>query len=151
MAAAPTDYEETDFAFVRDLFVDWTPDPMPSAAWAGIVQENGALTPDPEPTGKTEAPTVYAAWTLTYDTLDGDYEGKSAPVRYGRLTVARYTEPGSRKGALRKLRAALLNRLAQANALDGPIGFDLQGSKPVAVGFVGGGWFVENLVVPFAG
>lgn len=147
--ASASDFEESDYAFVRGLFPpDWTPDPLPSTAWRGIVQENGILDPNPAPTGRMESPTVYAAWKLDYDDFDGCYEGDVAPVRYGRLTVARYIEKGARKGPLRKLRTAILDKLADAP--DDPLGFNVQQARSVAVGYVGP-WFVENLVVPFAG
>jgi hypothetical protein len=143
------DYEETDYAFVRGLFPpDWTPDPMPSAAWRGIVQENTAIDPDPAPSGRMEAPTVYAAWKIVYDEIEGDYEDEGAPVRYGRLQVARFIEKGARKGPLRLLRRAILRQLA--GAPDEPLGFDIQAARSVTVGYIGP-WFVENLDIPFAG
>lgn len=147
--ASAEDFEELDYAFIREQIFhpSWVPDPVPSEAWRGIVQENRALVPDPVPTAEGP-PTVYAAWNIVYDEFEGDYEGQGAPVRYGRLTVARFIQKGASKGPLRKLRAAILKQLGSAP--DEPLGFDVQQARTVTVGYVGG-WFVENLVVPFAG
>lgn len=145
-------YEETDYAFVRALFppgwLPWEPGETPFASWCGIVQENSAIVPDPAPTGRMETPTLYAAWKIVYDELEGDYEGGGAPVRYGRLQVARFIEKGTRKGPLRRLRAAILRHLMDAP--DDPLGFDVQAARTVTVGYIGP-WFVENLDIPFAG
>lgn len=142
-------FEDEDYAYVRGLFEGWTPDPMPSPNWLGIVQENSALDPMPTPSGKTEAPTVYAAWTMDCDDTEGDYAGEQAPCRWGRLTVACFTEPGARKGALRKLRNAIRKLLDAED--DGILAFDLQNAKVLRVGEVAGGWYVENFVIPFVG
>ncbi len=144
------DFEELDYAHVREQIFpsDWTPDPLPSEAWRGLVQENSYLVPDPAPTGRLEAPTVYAAWKLDYDDFESDYGGEGAPVRYGRLTVARFIEKGAKKGPLRKLRTAILRRLLDVP--DEPLGFDVQKARSVTVGY-SGPWFVENLVIPFCG
>lgn len=143
-------FEEGDYQFIREHIFPpgWTPDPLPSDGWVAIVQENSYLTPDPAPSGNMEAPTVYAAYKLEYDDFESDYGGQGAPVRYGRLTVARFLEKGAKKGPLRKLRTAILQQLQEAP--DEPLGFDCQAAKSVTVGYVGG-WFVENLVVPFCG
>lgn len=143
------DFEDDDYEFVRELFEGWTPDPLPSDKWRGIVQENSALDPAPTPTGKMQAPTVYAAWTMDVDETRGDFSGSQAPCRWGRLTVACFTEPGARKGALRKLRKAL--RALLDAQVDGALEFDVQNAKTQRVGEVAGGWYVENFVCPFVG
>ena len=143
------EYEEEDFRFVKRLFDEWVPDPLPSDNWRGIVANNGALVPPPVPTGKPEQPTVYAAWALDVDDTEGDYEGENAPVRYGRLTVACFTEPGCRSGPLLLLRKAL-RKLVDALPDDGSIYLDIQAARPIRVGEVGG-WYVENFVIPFVG
>lgn len=148
--ATVEDFEEVDYAFVREQIFspDWTPDPMPSSNWAGIVPQNVFLVPDPQPATSGD-PTVYAAWNLIYDSLEGDYGDESAPVRDGRLTVARYLQKGALEGPLRILRRAILARIA-ATQEDGPLNFQLQRARSVPVGYVGD-WFVVNLVIPFAG
>jgi hypothetical protein len=143
------DFEDEDYAYVRGLFEGWTPDPMPSPNWLGIVQENSALDPTPTPTGKMESPTVYAAWTIDIDETEGDFAGLQAPCRWGRLTVACFTEPGARKGSLRKLRKALRRLLDAEN--EGALDFDVQSAKVQRVGEVAGGWYVENFVCPVIG
>lgn len=152
--ATALDYEEIDFAFVREeIFGEdedgnpWVPDPLPSTGWAGIVPENEYLVPDPAP-ASSGPPTIYAAWSLIYDDVDGDFEDIQAPIRSGRLMVARYLQKGARTGYNRILRRAILARLA--DVADGPLGFSLQESRTITVGFVGP-WFVQNLAVPFSG
>lgn len=148
--ATAEDFEEQDYRFIREQIFHptWTPDPVPSAEWRGIVQENTRIVPDPAPTGESDRPTVYAAWKIDYDEFESDYGGTGAPVRYGRLTVARFIEKGAKKGPLRKLRTAILKQLQAAP--DEPLGFNVQDARSVTVGYVSG-WFVENLVVPFCG
>ena len=145
---AADDYRETDYAYVRDVFPPgWTPDPLPSPKWHGMLQENGYFPEDPIPSGQ-EGPTIYAGWVLEYDLFEGDYEGESAPARWGRLTFDRYLEAGAKKRALRLLETAIIRALDTAP--EGPMGFDLQSAKPVWVGFVGG-WYLEKLVISFCG
>jgi hypothetical protein len=148
--ATAGDYEEVDYAFIREQIFHpaWIPDPLPSESWRGIVQENSAIDPDPVPSFDTTAPTIYAAWKIDYDEVEGCYEGHGAPVRYGRLVVARFVQKGARKGPMRKLRDAILKQVEAAP--DDPLGFDVQTARTVTVGYVGP-WFVENLVIPFAG
>lgn len=143
------DWEEEDYAFVRGLFEGWTPDPLPSPAWRGIVQEGRGLKPDPEPTGKAEQPTLYAAWAISYTRLIGDYGGDTAPVRYGEVVVSRFIEPGVGKGPLRLLRRAILAQLDGADE-DGPLTLNPRAARSVKVGYVAG-WYVENVVIPFCG
>jgi hypothetical protein len=142
-------YEQEDFAHVALLFDAWTPDPSPSPNWLGIVAENRAMDPSPTPSGLIQAPAIYAAWALDYDECEGDYEGLSAPVRFGRLTIAMFTEPAAGKEALHRLRVALRKLFEDLN--DGPLCFDIQAATPRRVGQTAGGWYVENLTVPFCG
>lgn len=148
---AADDYEDIDYAYVRDLVFPpgWTPWPSEpgNPKWHGMLAENAYFPEDPIPSGQ-EGPTIYAGWRIDYDTLESDYEGESSPARWGRLTVERYLEKGAKKEALRRLATAIKRTLDSAP--EGPIGFDLQRAKPVRVGYVGG-WYVENLVIPFCG
>lgn len=149
--ATVEDFEEVDYAFVREQIFspDWTPDPMPSSNWAGIVPQNVFLVPDPQPATSGD-PTVYAAWSLTYRSFEGDFEDEAAPVREGDLTVAGYLQKGAMEGYLRQLRRAIRARI-KTTAADGPLSFVLQDARVVNVGYVGGGWFVQNFVIPFTG
>ena len=146
------DYEQLDYEHVRVLLEGWTPDPLPTPNWRGLVQENRPIQGGaPVPSGNAAEPTMFGAWNLTYDELDGDYEGATAPVRNGRLTIGLFTEPGAGKGALRQIRSEL-RQLLDAHVADAPIEFDVQLAKTVKVGQTGGGaWFAENFIVPFVG
>lgn len=147
--ATATGYRKTDFAHVRQTIFapSWTPS-LPSATWAGIVPEGGTLVPDPAKSTDSTKPTVYAAWNLRYDTVEGDYGGTSAPVRYGKLNVAGYIEKGALPGPLEDLRSIILTLLDAAP--DDPIGFTVQEADVVTNGYIGS-WFVQTLVVPFCG
>lgn len=143
------DYETPDAAYVRSLFIGWTPDPLPSAGWAGIAEEGKALVPNPVPSGQQGAPTVYAVWGLRYTRTVGCYEGLVAPVRYGRLVISRFMEAdGVDEGPLRLLRTALVSTLEDAP--EGALEFDTQAAVSAGVGDVPG-WLIRNLVVPFVG
>lgn len=143
-------YEEEDYAFVRqEIFgPGWVPDPLPSSAWRGIAQDGEYLSPDPTPTSSGD-PTVYGAWDLVYDNLEGCYEDAGAPVRYGRLRVTGLVQKGARTGYLKTFFRAVRRRVAEAPP-DGPLGFNLQEAKPVPLGFVGQ-WRLQMLEFPFAG
>jgi hypothetical protein len=152
MATAKS-YEEGDHKFVRETVLPdgWEPPSASSPApwtWWGIVHAYSYLVPAPEPTTDTTKPSMFAAWRLVYDEVQGDYGGQVPPVRYGRLIVERYLQKGLRGGQLRQLRTALLNQIDTAP--DEPLGFDVQQAKTVPVGFKGP-WLQENLVIPFCG
>lgn len=146
--ATAEDYEEVDHAFVRqEIFApDWTPDPIPSTAWRGIVQDGEYLVPDPQPTSAGE-PTVYGAWDLVYDDLAGDFEDESAPIRYGRLRVTGLIQKGGMMGHLRRFFRAVRRQVAAAPP-DGPLGFTIQECKPVPLGNVGP-WRLQMIEIPF--
>jgi hypothetical protein len=151
--ATTGDYEESDFEFIRtEIFPPgWAPPSSSSPepwTWFGIAHVYSYLVPPPEPSTDTTRPSMFAAWRLVYDEVEGDYGGQSAPVRYGRLIVERYLQKGLKGGQLRLLRTALLDQLQTAP--DEPLGFDVQEAKTVPVGFVGP-WLQENLVIPFCG
>lgn len=144
------DYEEIDHAFVRESVFPaaWVPDPMPSTAWRGIVEDGQYLVPDPQPTTSGE-PTVYGAWDLVYDRLDGDYGGTGAPVRYGRLRVTGLIQKGAMMGHLKRFfRAARKQALAAPEG--GPLDFDVQKAKPVPLGNAGP-WRLQMIEIPFCG
>lgn len=144
------DFEEIDHRFVREEIFsrDWTPDPMPSSAWAGIVQDGEYLVPDPEPTAAGD-PTVYGAWDLVYDQLQGDYGGESAPVRYGRVRVTGLIQKGAMMGHLRRFFRAVRSQIDAAPD-GGPLDFDVQTAKPVPLGNVGP-WRLFMVEFPFCG
>lgn len=148
--ATAEDYEEVDHAFVRQQIFgpDWTPDPMPSTAWRGIVQDGEALKDDPQPTSSGD-PTIYGAWDLIYDTLEGCYEDVGAPVRYGRLRVTGLLQKGAATGYLRIFFRAIRRRVADAPP-DGPLGFTIQEARPVPLQAVGS-WRLFMIEFPFAG
>lgn len=140
-------YKREDKAFVREqIFKDWTPSPLPSTAWLGIVEDGQYLVPDPQPTAAGD-PAVYAAWDLVYDDLAGDFEDQRAPIRFGRLRVTGLIQKGAMGGYLDRLFEAVFNRLEDAPS-DGPLGFTLQESKPVPLGNVGP-WRLQMLEIPF--
>ncbi len=142
-------YEQEDFAHVALLFDAWTPDPSPSPNWYEIVPENRQPDPLPVFSESLHEPAIYAAWALDYDECEGDYEGLSAPVRFGRLTIAIFTQPGAGKEAVHLLRKALRKLFEDLD--DGPLCFDIQAATPRRVGQTAGGWYVETLTVPFTG
>lgn len=143
-------YETDDAVYVRGLFNGWTPDPLPSPGWAGIVEEGKALVPNPVPSTSQEAPTIYAVYGLRYSRTVGCYEGTVAPVRYGRLIVGRFIQAdGVDIGALRLLRKAIVSLLEDAP--EGPLDFDTQAAVSEAVARADSGFVAQNLVVPFVG
>lgn len=144
------DYEERDHAFVREEIFspDWTPDPLPSTAWRGIVQDGEYLVPDPQPTTSGD-PTVSGAWDLVYDELAGDYGGEAAPVRYGRLRVTGLIQKGAMMGHMRRFFRAVRKQIGAAPE-DSPLDFNVQTAKPVPLGNVGP-WRVFMVEFPFCG
>lgn len=149
MATAAT-YAKEDKAFVRQAIFGpgWTPDPLPSSAWRGIVQDGEYLSPDPAPTASGD-PTLYGAWDLVYDNLEGCFEDVGAPVRYGRLRVTGLLQKGARLGYLDAFFETVCQRIGQSPP-DGPIGFTVQEAKPVPLGYVGQ-WRLQMLEFPFSG
>lgn len=147
MATVET-YREEDHAFVREEIFppSWVPDPMPSTAWLGIVQDGENLVPDPQPTTEGE-PTVFGAWDLVYDEFHGDFEGQGAPIRYGRLRVTGLIQKGGPMGYLSRFFRAVCKQVLAAPT-DGPLGFDPQEAKPVPLGNAGP-WRLELLEIPF--
>lgn len=146
--ATAEDYREKDHAWVREEIFSpsWVPDPMPSTAFLGIVQDGEFLVPDPQPTSSGE-PTVYGAWDLVYDELQGDFEDTAAPIRYGRLRVTGLIQKGGQMGHLNRFFRAVRRRVAAAPT-DGPLGFDCQAAKPIPLGNAGP-WRLEMLEFPF--
>jgi len=144
------DFEEIDHRFVReDIFSpSWTPDPMPSSAWRGIVQDGEYLVPDPQPTTAGE-PTVYGAWDLVYDSVEGDFEDVGAPIRQGRLRITGLIQKGAMMGHLRQFFKAAKRRVGNATS-DGPLGFCLQETKLVPLGNHGP-WRLQMIEIPFVG
>jgi hypothetical protein len=144
------DYETADAVYVRGIFNGWTPDPLPSLGWAGVVEEGKALVPNPAPSASQESPTIYAVYGLRYGRTVGDYEGLSCPVRFGRLIIGRFMQAdGVDVGALRLLRQAIVALLEEAP--DGPLCFDTQAAISEPVVRADSGFVAQNLVVPFVG
>ncbi len=143
-------YKALDRAFVREGIFSpgWVPDPLPSSAWLGIVQDGEYLVPDPAPRSSGD-PAIYGAWDLVYDELQGCYEESGAPVRWGRLRVTGLLQKGARTGYLDTFFEAVVARVAAAEP-DGPLGFTLQEAKPVALGNLGP-WRLQMLEIPFVG
>lgn len=139
-------YPKDDRAYVMER-LDFTPSPLPSAGWVGMIPENSRFATEPRPTGNPRNPTMMAVWRLTYDSLEGDFEGSSAPVRRGTLRVEIITELGAGQGGILELRDAILARLDD-NSADPQLYFDVQKSN-LAGATATDPWFRQSLLVPF--
>ena len=147
MSTAAT-YEMDDLAQVNSIFADWAPSPELTPAWFGLVQENGRLEDDPEPTGRPEAPTIFGAYRIEYDELETRYDDNAAPYRRGKLHITTYTEPGARQGLLVQLRQQL--RATLDGAPEEPLAFCVDEAR-VRPAPVRGPWYCQNFIVPFVG
>lgn len=162
----PEDWRVADRAYLRGILTGWAPGTIPAATpsapgagepaasggWVGIVQENTPLVPNPAPSGKREAPTLFAVWRLEWPRTVGCYgtEGE-APERHGKLTIAIFTEIGAQGGFLEAVAKALLHTLDDASDQpDARIYFDAQEAALVTAGDRGS-WFIANLFVPATG
>jgi len=144
-------YKTTDAAYVRSLFAGFVPDPESLPGWAGIAQEGTAIVPNPVPSGRQAAPTIYAVWGLRYGRRWSDYEGTTAPARTGRLIVSRFMEAnGVDDGPCRLLGTAILSKLLELPD-GGDLDFDVQEADDQPPVANGDGFVILNLVVPFVG
>lgn len=122
-------FQEADHATVKAIIAAISLSTMRTAAgqgWLGWYDVAAKVVPEPQPTGKASAPTIWGRWGIFYlGKIAGSFDRDDAPVRQGYVQLSLYYEEGAQRGCV--LGAFTAGRQAFDNATTQTDAFFVEG------------------------